>query len=125
MNRTQAWILGAFAGLVAAAVFVHGSLSTPMEAERLLGEWVEPVPGMPSLTQGVLLRGDGTAESIDMATLRYRRWYIEDRTLVLEGVSVGNGLSFDFEERWSIQVIDDTRLHVVDDQGHPRVYVRP
>ena len=35
------------------------------------GSWVEPVPGMPGMQQGFVLDGDGSASSINMATLKY------------------------------------------------------
>ena len=34
------------------------------------GSWVEPVPGMPRMQQGFVLDGDGSASSINMATLK-------------------------------------------------------
>ena len=34
------------------------------------GSWVEPVPGMPGMQQGFVLDGDGSASSINMATLK-------------------------------------------------------
>ena len=37
------------------------------------GSWVEPVPGMPGMQQGFVLDGDGSASSINMATLKYAR----------------------------------------------------
>ena len=37
------------------------------------GSWVEPVPGMPGMQQGFVLDGDGSASSINMATLKYRQ----------------------------------------------------
>lgn len=38
------------------------------------GSWVEPVPGMPGMQQGFVLDGDGSASSINMATLKYEAW---------------------------------------------------
>ena len=35
------------------------------------GSWVEPVPGMSGMQQGFVLDGDGSASSINMATLKY------------------------------------------------------
>lgn len=38
------------------------------------GAWVEPVPGMENMQQGFVLEPDGTASSINMATLQYESW---------------------------------------------------
>ncbi len=38
------------------------------------GSWVEPVPGMSGMQQGFVLDGDGSASSINMATLKYEAW---------------------------------------------------
>lgn len=61
----------------------------------LEGSWVEPVPGMEEQTQGFTLNEDGTAVSINMATLQYQEWSAGGDTLVLTGKSIGNGQTID------------------------------
>ena len=39
------------------------------------------------------MKSDGSAESINMATLLYKKWWEEDRKLILIMESVGNGSS--------------------------------
>lgn len=38
------------------------------------GKWTEPVPGMGNQMQGIELKEDGKASSINMATLQYEKW---------------------------------------------------
>ena len=64
-------------------------------ALTLEGSWVEPVPGMEEQTQGFTLNEDGTAVSINMATLQYQEWSASGDTLVLTGKSIGNGQTID------------------------------
>ena len=51
------------------------------------GAWVEPVPGMENMQQGFVLEPDGTASSINMATLQYESWKKEGDVLILAGKS--------------------------------------
>ena len=38
------------------------------------GSWVESVPGISNLKQGFTLEANGSASSINMATLKYEKW---------------------------------------------------
>lgn len=67
-------------------------------AFTLEGSWAEPVPGMEEQTQGFTLNDDGTAESINMATLQYQEWTSSGDTLVLMGKSIGNGQTIDMAD---------------------------
>lgn len=63
-------------------------------AATLEGTWTQPIPGQ-SGRQGFTLRADGSAESVNMATLKYSAWaQPDDTTLVLTATSQGNGTSF-------------------------------
>jgi len=59
----------------------------------LVGSWVQPNPINDKEVQGFLINSDGTAESINMATLLYKKWWQEDGKLILIMESVGNGSS--------------------------------
>jgi hypothetical protein len=59
----------------------------------LVGSWVQPNPINDKEVQGFLINSDGTAESINMATLLYKKWWEEDGKLILIMESVGNGSS--------------------------------
>lgn len=54
------------------------------------GSWVEPNPINAEEVQGFKLDDDGTASSINMATLLFKNWNLEDKTLILGYESIGN-----------------------------------
>ncbi len=56
----------------------------------LTGTWVEPNPIKPTENQGITLKEDGTAESVNMATLLFKSWRLENSTLLLKSESIGN-----------------------------------
>lgn len=67
-----------------------------------VGIWVEPVPGMAGV-QGIALEEDGTARSVNMATLRYETWRYEKGRLVLTGMSIGNGVTIPFSDTVKVE----------------------
>ena len=108
---------------ICAIAVVVGVRWTP-STEAYLGDWVEPIPGMEDQVQGFSLREGGVAESIEMSTLQYRHWRVEDEALMLSGESIGNGLISDFEETYRVESVDAQRLELIDAQGRSRVYQR-
>lgn len=78
--------------------------------EALVGEWVEPVPGMPRLEQGYALKADGTASSIGMATLVAKRWTLSGDVFTLFGDSIGNGITIPFEMQFLVIEASPDRL---------------
>ncbi len=54
------------------------------------GTWVEPNPINPSQEQGVILKADGTASSVGMATLIFEKWVLTGDQLLLTSKSIGN-----------------------------------
>ena len=85
-------------------------LSACGESANIEGKWVEPVPNMPGVKQGFSLEQGGVAESINMATLQYNAWQLEDNILILSGKSIGNHQVIDFTERYEIASVDDDKL---------------
>ncbi|MCX2679846.1 lipocalin family protein [Galbibacter sp. EGI 63066] len=59
----------------------------------LIGSWVQLNPIDEKEVQGFTLKNDGTAESINMATLVYKKWWIEKGKFVLVAESIGSGSS--------------------------------
>ena len=53
------------------------------------GRWMQPVPGLDSLTQGIYLRKNGKASSVNMHTLLYDKWALVRDTLFLWSHSEG------------------------------------
>lgn len=59
------------------------------------GSWIEPNPINSKEIQGFTLNQDGTATSINMATLAMKSWNLEDKTLMLQYQSIGNSQAID------------------------------
>lgn len=76
----------------------------------LVGEWVEPVPGMENQVQGIKLENDGKASSINMATLQYESWEKKDNKLILSGKSVGNHQTISFSDTLMIEKLTKEEL---------------
>lgn len=76
----------------------------------LNGRWVEPVPGMEHMTQGIEISSNGRAQSINMATLQYSAWQRSGDTLTLTGRSIGNGQTIDFTETYDIEKLTRDEL---------------
>jgi hypothetical protein len=69
----------------------------------LVGSWVQPNPINEQEVQGFSLQPDSTAQSINMATLLYKKWWMENGKLVLVAESIGNHQS----------IIDTTAYEIV------------
>lgn len=54
------------------------------------GSWVEPNPINKDEVQGFTLNEDGTATSINMATLQMKNWNLNDKVFILGYESIGN-----------------------------------
>lgn len=77
-----------------------------------VGQWVEPVPGLPGRTQGYEFREDGKASSIGMATLAAKRWEIKGDVLTIWGDSIGNGMTIPFEMQYLVLEVGPDKLHL-------------
>lgn len=60
-----------------------------IDSTLLPGKWMQPVPGLDSLTQGIEFRKNGKAMSINMHTLLYDKWKLSHDTLELWSHSDG------------------------------------
>lgn len=81
----------------------------------ITGRWIEPLPtiadGAP--VQGIILNADGTAESINMATLKYETWSRDGDIITLTGTSIGNGQTIKFSDRYYIKELSRSTLYLV------------
>lgn len=124
MRRTMLLALPAAALVLAGCA---GSPATPEEAvaieKKAMSEgidrqmmplyvttWLEPVPAQFGRQQGFILDEGGSAESVNMATLKYESWQVADRKLTLRGKSIGNGGTFPFEEVWNVVMVSKKKL---------------
>lgn len=69
------------------------SEKTKKEEDPLIGSWVQPNPINENEVQGLKINNGGTAESINMNTLVYKKWWKENDKLVLVFESIGNDVS--------------------------------
>ena len=70
--------------------------------KKIPGSWCEPIPGRAQDVQGIKFQKDGKASSINMATLQYKSWKINGKTLILEGESTGNRQTLHFSDTLNI-----------------------
>ena len=85
------------AAVIAACI----SCGTKFDAKELTGIWVQQVPGM-AIVQGMELNEDGTARSVNTATLQYDSWKLDGENLILNGKSIGNGVTSGFSDTLGI-----------------------
>ncbi len=84
------------------------------ETNPLIGSWIEPIPGQEKKVQGIKINDDGTAESINMATLLYKKWWEKDGKLILVSESIGNHSSGIDTLEYKIVVLNNTDLELKD-----------
>lgn len=83
----------------------------------LLGDWVEPNPIDIKENQGVRLYADGKAESINMATLLYKKWWQKKDSLFLVQESIGNKVSSTDTIVWQIEELKDKEIVLKNNQS--------
>ena len=88
------------------AIFLFACNDTP----QITGTWTQPVPNMPGMTQGFVLNTDGSAQSVNMATLQYDTWIRDGDTLTMTGQSIGNGQTIEFTESYTIETLNTDTL---------------
>ena len=84
--------------------------TSPTPETALIGSWVEPNPIDSTQVQGIEIRAGGAAQSINMATLVYKNWWLSDQGLVLVAESIGNRTSSLDTTSYEIVKIDTDSL---------------
>lgn len=79
-------------------------------SDLLVGKWVEPNPISEDDVQGFELLEDGSAKSINMATLLYKGWSASDNQVTLIFESVGNQVSQTDTVTYEIIELDESKL---------------
>lgn len=77
---------------------------------KLVGSWVQPIPGQENSMQGIKLDKDGKASSINMHTLLYETWEKKGDMLLLTGKSMGNGQIITFTDSLKIESVSKDAL---------------
>jgi len=90
---------------------IDNNASEDMNAtDKLVGSWVQPIPGLKNEVQGFSLKADGSASSINMASLLYSSWKVEGNKLMLMGKSLGNGVTTEDKEVYEYSFCDTNHL---------------
>lgn len=84
------------------------------ETNLLIGSWVEPNPINANEVQGIKINENGTAKSINMSTLVYKKWWKENDKLALVFESVGNGLTIIDTTKFEIIKLNHNELEIKD-----------
>lgn len=87
------------------------------------GQWIQEIPGMKGQFQGMLLKENGEARSINMHTLLYETWEKDGNKLILKGKSIGNGQTIAFDISYLIKKVDAGQL-VLNNGGEDLVFIR-
>ena len=78
--------------------------TTEQVIPSLMGTWVQTIEGMRPTEQGFSLMDSAKATSVNMETLKYTHWEQQGDTLMLSGLSIGNGVSFAFTDTCRFQL---------------------
>ena len=86
---------------------------TPVDTKVLVGSWTQPNPINDKEVQGFELKEDGTAASINMATLKTNKWWVEGDKLFLAQESIGNGTSSVDTTSYQFEVVEGATLNLM------------
>ena len=77
----------------------------------IVGRWVEPNPINAEQVQGIEINADGTAASINMATLQFEGWTLTSPdSVAFDITSIGNGTSQEMTDEYAIELLDSQNL---------------
>ncbi|MBB5639098.1 hypothetical protein HDE68_005036 [Pedobacter cryoconitis] len=79
-------------------------------AERIIGKWVQPIPGQEPSKQGIQLNSDGSASSINIHTLIYEKWKLKGDTLLLSNHTEGVKTTGSYVDTTLIKDLTDSTL---------------
>ncbi len=91
-------------------VFTTAMIFTACSGASIEGTWIEPIPGMEHLSQGIKIESKGKATSINMATLQYETWENKGDKLILTGKSIENRQTLSFTDTLTIEKLTQDSL---------------
>ncbi len=83
-----------------------------VDTKVLVASWTQPNP-----INDKEVKEDGTAASINMATLQTKKWWVEGDKLFLEQESIGNGTSSIDTVSYQFEVVDGTTLNLINGES--------
>lgn len=99
-------------------IYFSGENIYPENYKIFQGSWVCENS---EFEEGFTLNEDNTASSINMASLLYKAWKIEDSTLVLTTISLGNQTGSVFDEKYVIKSFNHKRIFL-NKEGSEYIY---
>jgi len=93
-------------------------------AERIVGKWVQPIPGQEPSKQGIQLNTDGSASSINMHTLIYEKWKLKGDTLLLSSRTEGVKSTGSYTDTTLIKNLTDSTLALTTKGASEMKYTR-
>ncbi|WP_212004699.1 lipocalin family protein [Chitinophaga sp. HK235] len=92
--------------------------------EKLAGKWTQPIPGQEPAVQGIEIKADGSASSINMHTLIYEKWQLNGDTLLLWNHTTGVKESGAGVDTAVITTLTDSTLTLTSSNGSHSNYTR-
>ncbi|SHF52997.1 Lipocalin-like [Mariniphaga anaerophila] len=102
------------------APLYKGENIQPESHKVFFGSWILEHPESAE-KQGFTLMPDSMASSINMATLKYKKWKIENDELVLTAISLGNHTASVFEEKYAIDSFNQRKM-ILEMNGREYIY---
>jgi len=87
-------------------------IKTEKETNWLIVSWVEPNPINENELQGIVIKENGIAASINMATLIYKKWWKDADQLILVAESIVNGTSSLDTTKYEIIKLNEKELEL-------------
>ncbi|MEG0024959.1 MAG: lipocalin family protein [Akkermansia sp.] len=102
---------------LASIALLAACCSTPSLQHPITGTWVQPIPGQSGKVQGIQLKDNGQASSVNMHTLCYTSWTQDGNTVTLNGKSLGNQRTLTFSNKAVIKKLTTDTLILAMDGG--------
>lgn len=95
-------------------IYSSGDNISPESYKVFEGSWIRKKPNN-EWKDGFILKADSTASSINMATLLYEKWRIENNKLILTAKSIGNHTTSVSDEVYIIKSFNNENLFLEKD----------
>lgn len=109
---------------IAVLAMMFASCGSNKKADTVVGVWVTPIEGQPGEMQGIDLKEDGTASSVNMATLVYQSWEQNGDNLYLTVKSIGNGMTIEGVDTLKIEKLTADSLILESGYGYTLRYAK-
>lgn len=109
---------------IAVLAVVLSACGGSKKTDMIVGSWIMPVDGQPEAMQGISLKADGKASSINMETLIYQSWKQQGDDLYLKVKSIGNGMEIEGVDTLKIEKLTADSLILESNYGYTLRFAR-